>query len=166
MRTSLFLLLCFLSSLALGAEKKKIDPASFDVQCKAASGEFTLKFRSKSGDVTEDDMQVSLNGGGKEVSLPLKADWYQTTGAIRDKGKLPGFCRVVGSEDYDYDYPAFALSPSRVLLFFKVDNRPGFSQVSLVLLDPKTMRVVDHKESIASMKERNMAFLAVKGGVE
>jgi hypothetical protein len=144
----------------------KEDPARFEVKCKASVGEFELLFQSKSGEVSEDDMSVRLRQEKKEVQLPLHANWYQTAGAIRDRKKLPGICRIVGSADHEYDYPAFEISPSRVLIFFRLNGRPGFSRVSAIIYDPKTKSVIAQEEDIATIKDRNMAFRAISGGVE
>lgn len=132
-------------------------PASFDVWCKSSSSDFVIQFRSASGDVTEDDMSVTLKQGEKTISLPLMAAWYLQTGPMYDRKKLSPICQGT---------PAFELSPSRVLLFVRMDARPGFLRSSVVLFDPKAGRVLDVRENVGSMKESAMVFRAIPGGVE
>lgn len=160
-----FLIVLFIVLPSSVAWAKKV-PSKFEVKCNSSAGEFELRFQSKSGDVTEDDMAVTLRQGEMETPLSMGPKWYETTGAIRDRKKLPGICRIEGSKDYEHDYPAFEISPSRVLIFFRVNGRPGFSRVSAVLYDPKAKKILDLQESIASIKETNMAFRAIPGGVE
>lgn len=139
---------------------------SFDVRCRTSTADFTLQFQSKSGDVTEDDMAVTLAQGGKVLALGLRPGWYLPSGMIRDRRKLPSICRVAVAGQEAHEYPAFELAPDRVLLFFRLNARPGFDQASAILYDPKAMRVLDTREQIASIKEKSMVFRAIRGGVE
>jgi hypothetical protein len=161
-----FLSVFFSLSASAGKPAGPDEAPAFDVACKIGEAAFSLHFQSKSGELTEDDMAVTLRQGGKEIALPLKRGWYKLSGFIRDTKKLPRVCRAANAQSYDYDYPAIQAGPTLVLLFFRIDGRPGFSQDSLVLYDTKEQKVLDVKESVASLKERNTAFRVGKDGVE
>src|SRR4030043_496761 len=110
--------------------------------CNCGDTTFDLFFTSKSGDPTEDDMNVKLiSSDGKELGIPIKQALYSTRSIVSDEKNI---CDLIGG---------FKLSNNKVLLWISRNDRPSSDQLSLILIDYKKLEVLDVRENIGPIKD-------------
>jgi hypothetical protein len=143
LRCLLFVLLA-LCGLPAAAQEKDAPSSSPDWQahCTLAGGEtFSLDFHSVSQDMTNDDMRVTLQlANGKPVTLPLPPAWYH---AMAWTGDADNRCDGI---------VATPAGPHRVLLWLAADDRPSFSQLTLVLVDLSNGRTLAQRDRVGAIK--------------
>ena len=135
--TRALLVLAFVSS-AFGATNP---PASFTAPCHSAAADFTLQFRSASGDAMEDDMSVVLEREDHaRIVLPIERSLFIARETMLN---VKNVCQqVVGLE----------VRGDRVLLFFTWSGRPTWDHLALALVDVKAMRVLDVQNDAGTIK--------------
>jgi len=143
LRCLLFVLLA-LCGLPAAAQEKDAPSSSPDwqVHCTLADSEkFSLDFHSISQDITNDDMQVTLRlASGKPVTLPLPLAWYHP---VAWTGGADSRCDGI---------VATPAGPHRVLLWLAADDRPSYSQLTLVLVDLVDGRMLAQRDRVGAIK--------------
>lgn len=126
----------FLTILSLNLWAQTSKGCNFEVKCE----NFSLRFKSPSGDCVEDDTKVTLHtlSGSAPVDLPIKEAWFIETSNI---GNINSTC---SSTSYS-QFPAYDLGAYK-LFFLRYDGRPGFNIIQALVLDSKTAKVVDQIE--------------------
>lgn len=139
----LFFVLLALCGLPAAAQDKGAPSSSPDwqVHCTLASGDkLDLGFHSVSQDITNDDMQVTLLAGGKRVRLPVPPAWYHS---MAWTGDVDNPCDGI---------VATPAGPHRALLWLAADDRPSFSQLTLVLVDLGDGRTLAQRDRVGAIK--------------
>jgi hypothetical protein len=111
--------------------RQKDEPV-WQAQCLPESGLSHVSFRSPSGDVTEDDMLVSIawsNGATSPVSV--KPAWFLRADFSTN---LKNQCKDIG---------AFELSSERLLLWVSFSGRPRSNHLAVFLVNPRQRAIVD-----------------------
>ena len=109
--------------------------------CSLPEAALTVEFNSPSGDVTEDDMTVTVRwSDGSSTPIPAAPGWF--TEAVDVTWEAENVCtRIVGN----------ALPGKRLLLWFFRNDRPFRDQLQLALLSVADKRVLDTKADIGQI---------------
>lgn len=142
---SLILLAVTTATLAVASAPERERPSSgWEAQCSIAEGPSRIVFRSKSGDVTEDDMSaVAVWPDGTKVELPIAPAWFVQRRPMTPEEKP---CNGVH---------ASLLASGKILLWIAHDGRPGWDRLTLVLLD-SNRRVLDVKNDAGMLSNEFM----------
>lgn len=101
-----------------------------------------VQFQSKSGDVTADDMTVSIEWDNSEVTLlPLAAAWYLRR---LELSTASAGCAGIGVHRIHRDF---------VLLVLPFDSRPGWEHLALTLVDLRTRAVIDYRNDVGEITD-------------
>jgi len=144
MKRILLMILCLAPASAFAQPKPKPEACDFSIQCKAPNSNFSVSFKSRSKDCTEDDQEAFLETGGKSAKLNLPAAWYLDTTNV---GNLAATCKAG-----DDEYPLFPAGGSQYLLVLRSSDRPNLDKVSVALLDVAQSKVLDVQTLGASEK--------------
>lgn len=124
----------------------------WSVKCKHKTKHFELLFNSPSGDITEDDMQVSLRTSkGRVVKLAMPPALYTSHGAVTP---IKNVCAQSSSAE-EANAVAFASSDSVVLFWLSKDNRPWFNKLVLALVDIDSGKLLDYLDPDMEIKDIN-----------
>lgn len=109
--------------------------------CSLPEAALTVEFNSPSGDVTEDDMTVTVRwSDGSSTPIPAAPGWF--TEAMNVTWEAENVCTgIVGN----------ALPGKRLLLWFFRNDRPDRDQLQLALLSVADKRVLDIKADIGEI---------------
>lgn len=124
-------------------EQIKAPNPDMNIHCNWNSKSFVLDFKSKSNDVSNDDMVLILTTTtGKKVKLNIPLAWYHSEQmtAYKVNSLCPNL--IVTSSRV----------PNHVLLWLAKDNRPDFDKLCLILMNIKTGQVLDQKINVAPIK--------------
>jgi hypothetical protein len=125
--------------------KKYPDQAEFTANCRFEGQSFSIRFQSKSGKMENNDMTVTLVTDDREIPLNVSPGWYHPVDAT---SALSNYCEGV---------PAFQVDglPQLLLVFNldqRVDQKPGHTETTVVLIDLKSKRVVNKLERVGKLK--------------
>lgn len=135
--------------MLLIASQARAGEGDWEARCELAGHTLRLSFVSASGDADLADMDVQVQvDGGSAMPLPLAKGYYRPRGVVANQRSL---CDRVGA--YLLQDQVHAAEPARLLLWLSVDDRPGWDQLSLVLLDLEAGKVLDRSERIAPIKD-------------
>ena len=133
-----------LSALAGGAQ----EPSQWQTHCQLSGDQFEVGLASASGDLDQTDMLATLRfSDGDQLPLGLRAGIFHPRGVVANKASG---CAELGA--FELTEPD-SLAPGNWLLLLSVDDRPGFDQLSLVLIDPRQRQVIDRSEYVAPFKD-------------
>jgi hypothetical protein len=127
--------------------------------CNCNGVTFDLSFSSLSGDPNEDDMIISLiPSDGKKIQIPVQQALYSKRSVVSDEKNICD--NIVG----------FKIRDDRILLWLSRNDRPQWDQLSLVLIDPRKLKVIDVKEDVGPIKDacgtQRMAIRKKNNGYE
>lgn len=136
-----FVLITLIFSFPLSAQFDEGFPSKWNASCDCDSVTFKLSFSSPSAEPFEDDMIVTLiSSEGQEVTVPVQKGLYIQRSVVSD---VKDFCDKIGG---------FKLKNNRMLLWLSRDNRPRWDQLTLVLIDPTILKVIDFRGDIGPIK--------------
>lgn len=144
--------------VALISGASKADTCEFVLRCEHFGQSFGVRFKSTSGDCTENDMEVSFLRGDSQKALDLAKDWYLFTENISTTQK--SVCR---DEKGKSEFSAYAFDRKHIFLFVKSSGRPGYDPINVVVLDTEKGELSDVKR-IGSSKNQYLALLKTKRG--
>jgi hypothetical protein len=133
----------------------RVSADHWSVVCKNGHNIFTIHFDSPSGDVTNDDMKVSIESSSRDkIQVPLKPAWFHERASVTQASEQ-SVCNGIG---------AFPTKDGTLLIFLSRDNRPSWEQLALVLYDPGSNRVLDHVDNAGDLKsaDENTGFFVLK----
>jgi hypothetical protein len=148
------------TQIALSWDDGDILP-TWEANCTNAGPIKSIKFSSKSGDVTEDDMTAYLQWDDKtSIPIPVSPAWYLKR---QELSRPQQGCAGIG---------AFQIYKDHALLVLPFNGRPGWDRISLVLINLKTKSIVDIKDDIGEtpdeyqykISESQLELLLVKYG--
>jgi len=91
-----------------------------------------FSFRSKTGDVENDDMRVLVTWHpGRTDTVTVEPAWFKP---LRAATQVHSACRNIGG---------FHLTGSQYLIALRFDGRPGWDHISLVLLDARRHAILE-----------------------
>jgi hypothetical protein len=129
----------FLLSLALllfvAAAQAVMPRSEWAAQCTHGGKPFQLSFKSQSGDVFEDDMQVFIvttKGGTRK--LPFKPALYVSSQAVTS---IQNSCSLNSSVNGAGVF-AYSVTKTSVLFFISQDYRPTLNRLVLALINVET----------------------------
>ncbi len=109
----------------------------------------TLLVKSKSGDPFEDDMQAQVQFGFKKISVPYLKALYRP---IAPSKKFQLCSNTVG----------MPVDKGQMLILFAKDDRPALEELTAVLIDPQTQKVLDVNKNLGAFfrepEERQLRF--------
>lgn len=132
------------SSIAIADDEQTVtskDKIEWTDECRIHNTAIKIQAVSKSGDLLEDDSDVFIIQDGKEIKIPIKPALYHLLGVLSDKKSCAA------------NLPVFQIGSDKVLLILSPDNRPFYSETSLVLYDFIIKKVLDVKERVGELKE-------------
>src|SRR5262249_42395130 len=100
-------------------------------RCTDAGGITNVEFRSASGDVTEDDMRVSIAWAAETRPAPIAPGWFKATDFTSNEVSR---CQGLGG---------FSASDGRLLFWVRRDGRPGPDHLAVILVSPEKRVVLD-----------------------
>ena len=109
--------------------------------CSLPEAALKVEFNSPSGDVTEDDMTVTVRwSDGSGTPIPAEPGWF--TEAVKVTWEAENACTtIVGN----------ALPAKRLLIWFFRNDRPNGDQLQLALLSVADKRVLDTKADVGEI---------------
>ena len=114
----------------------------------ANGSEIGLQGISKSGDPNEDDMTVFISQGKSKIPIPISLETFD----------LVGFSSNL--ESLSKKVPVFKIGSSIILFVLFPNNRPNFSNVTLVAYDFNSKSILDFKENIGALKDGDFVFIS------
>jgi hypothetical protein len=148
----LFAALLLAVSTAWAAPQDPGAECRFHLECTNQNDHFSLDFRSKTNDCSDDNTQAVFKKGDQSVTLDLPQNWYFFTDHITKT--QPAVC----ADKSDRPFAAYRVGKHRALLFVKSSGRPSYDNVTVVLLDTAQGKVLDHKD-IGSTRNNFVAVL-------
>lgn len=134
-----FLLVAGLASLLAPAAKAD-DSISWSASCKTASAQFEVRFHSRSNDMANDDMTVSVRQGKSTLRVRAMKQHLFYPSKITDGGI--SLCS---------DITGVTLAGGDILLLFRRDDRPGADHLAAILLDQGARHVLDASDDLGEM---------------
>lgn len=120
--------------------------------CQNGSSPFSIEFRSRSGDATEDDMTVTLQwGSNAPIVIPVAPALFIGADFATDARNL---CKSIG---------AFSLPSGRVLLLLPRDDRPSEDVLVAVVVNELNGSVVQVIGDIGSYSNEVMVLRRQNG---
>jgi hypothetical protein len=131
----------------------KANSPSWNALCSVEGMAFKVRFRSQTGDVTNDDMTSTAEWpDGTVVSIPLKLGWFVPKDEIASD--IPNVCKgIIGH----------ALPRHQVLLWISRNDRPNGDRLAMLLLDTSAKRILDVQNDVGEIAEPYMIVSRSQG---
>jgi hypothetical protein len=142
------LIIFLLSFIASAQTSTKCD---FTIKC----DNFSLEFKSPTGDCTEDDTNVSRVVDGQKEKFPIEAAWFYD---VLNVSNPKSSC---SSSTYG-SYPAFDVGAAK-LIFVRKNGRPGHDLILALLVDTKTGAFL-HQLDLGAYMRNTLGILKSKRG--
>lgn len=157
--TPLFILaLAVLIKAGLAGAGEGFPPANLNIKCSHNTKSFELIFSSASGDVSEDDMAVSIKTTrGETVKLAIKPALFTSRGSVSAIKNICGDASATRPESM----VVFPVGKNTVLLWLSSDSRPSYNQLSLALLDIEHGKLIDYLDTKMAIKDVNNSTMLV-----
>lgn len=135
-------LLAALGLLAASAPANAADPTRWRADCRIDERSFRLEFASASGDLDNEDMVATLVLPDRSsVQLPLTPGIFRPRSVVANQRSA---CKELGA--YLIQDQIHKAVPPLLLLWLSVEDRPGWDQLSLVLIDLDAGKVLHQIE--------------------
>jgi hypothetical protein len=131
----------------------KEDSPSWNALCSVEGSEFKIRFRSQTGDLTNDDMVTTVEWqDGTFATIPLKPGWFVPKDEIASD--IPNVCRgIIGH----------ALPHYQVLLWVSRNDRPNPDRLAMLLLNTSTKQILDIQNDVGEIAEPYMIVSRPQG---
>ncbi len=131
------------TSLLLAALPTLADDSVFRPEwtatCNYGGASFTIQFKSKSGDPTEDDQLVAVRWtNGNVINLPVSPALFVPAQFVTD---AKNYCKDIGA----FDWPG-----GRLLLLVPRNDRPSYDRIVAVVIDAKTGSFVQSEDDLGA----------------
>ena len=148
-RMRLLLALLLFLAFPASAEEDPFRP-EWTAVCKLGDTDFSVRFKSKSGQAEQDDQFVTLVWGRRKgIVLPVEPALYAS---VRFKSDAKNYCRGIGA----FDWPQ-----GRLLLLIAQNSRPSDDQIVAVVIDTKTGNLV---QDVGTLGAISQAVLLLRHG--
>lgn len=127
-----FALTLFVPSTSVVAASSAVAASpAWTAVCENERHHFVLDFKSPSGDVEQDDMNVVFTWDhNNPVKLRIAPAWFEPGAYESDTKSL---CRNVGG---------FVLEANRIVVLIKKNGRPNFDRIAAILIDGNTGHIL------------------------